>query len=200
MSVSAIAEEKAALRRQIRSQLLALSEEARKTSDRALFDRFLALPQLEQMKTVFAFWGVPKREPETGFLVTELNARGITVGLPRMLPGRGMEVRRYDPDVPLVSAGFGLLEPEESCSLIEKADIDLVLVPALCYDRWGYRLGFGGGYYDRWLADCSALKVGLCREMVLQQRVPVEEHDSRVDLLLTETACLSGFGQEKGGA
>ena len=197
--MSAIAEEKAALRRRIRTQLTDLTEEERRESDRALFQRFLALPQLKQVKTVFAFWGVQPREPETSLLIAQLNRRGITVGLPRMLSERGMEVRRYEPMSPLVAVGFGLLEPDANCSLIEKEDVDLVLVPALCYDQLGYRLGFGGGYYDRWLEDCSALKVGLCREKVLQHRVPVERHDSRVDLLLTESACLSGFGQEKGG-
>ena len=187
----AIAEEKAALRRQIRNQLTRLPEEERQKSDRALFEQFLSLPELERVKTVFAFWGIGPREPETRFLVEELNLRGITVGLPRMLPGRGMEVRRYHPESPLVLAGFGLLEPDISCPLIEKKDVDLVLVPALCYDRQGYRLGFGGGYYDRWLADCPARKIGLCREAMLQNRVPVEEHDIRVDLLVTETGCLS---------
>ena len=175
-------------------------EQERRKSDWALFEQFLSLPQLEQTKTVFAFWGIGPREPETSLLIQQLNCRGITVGLPRMLPGRGMEVCQYDPSIPLVPVAFGLLEPDVSCPRIEKKAIDLVLVPALCYDRCGYRLGFGGGYYDRWLADCSALKVGLCREKVLQHRVPVEEHDSRVDILLTETACLSGLRQEKGGA
>lgn len=198
--MSVIAEEKAALRRQIRTQLADLTQEERRESDRALFERFLSLPQLNGINTVFAFWGMHPREPETGLLIPQLNERGIRVGLPRMLPGRGMEVRRYDPAVPLVAAGFGLLEPDVSCPLMAKEEIDLVLVPALCYDRYGYRLGFGGGYYDRWLPDCPGLKVGLCRQKVLQNRVPVEEHDSRVDLLLTETGCLSGFGQEKGGA
>ena len=74
---------------------------------------------------------------------------------------------------------------------MDKAEIDLALVPAVCYDRRGYRLGFGGGYYDRWLADFSGFRVGLCRGLVLQDRVPTEAHDSRVDLLITEQESLS---------
>ena len=64
-------------------------------------------------------------------------------------------------------------------------------MPAVCYDRRGYRLGFGGGYYDRWLAGFSGFRVGLCRGLVLQDRVPTEAHDSRVDLLITEQESLS---------
>jgi len=142
---------------------------------------------VEAASTIFAFWGIPGREPETGRLVQALTARGKRVGLPRMLPGRQMEVRLYDPDRPLVPAAFGILEPPADAPLLPRADIGLALVPAVCYDRSGFRLGFGGGYYDRWLSGFSGFTVGLCRDCVLQDRVPTEDHDCRVDLLLTET-------------
>ena len=188
---SSIAEEKNALRRQVRDILSRQTAQDCRRSDDALFARFLALPEVERAKVIFAFWGVPNREPDTQRLVRELHARGKTVGLPRMLPDRQMEVRAFIPDIPMVKAGFGIWEPGEDCPLIEKDAIDLVLVPSLCYDRQGGRLGFGGGYYDRWLADFSGLRVGLCREIILQQRLPLEEHDLRVDMVLTEGECLS---------
>lgn len=189
---SSIDEEKRALRRVMRERLAGLSPEELHRSDDALFARFLALSQVEEARTVFAFWGVPGREPETEGLVKELAARGKRVGLPRMLPGRGMEVRLYDPARPLAAAPFGLLEPDEACPVLNKEEIDLALVPALCYDRRGYRLGFGGGYYDRWLKDFSGRTVGLCRAALLLDRAPVEGHDIRVDLVLTEKESLSG--------
>lgn len=198
--LSAIAEEKGKLRRQVRQTLAALTPEEARRSDDALFARFLALPQVEAAGTVFAFWGIPGREPETERLIAALTARGKTVGLPRMLPEHGMEVRAYDPNIPMVRAAFGIQEPSGACPLIRKENIGLVLVPAVCYDRQGYRLGFGGGYYDRWLAGFPGLRVGLCRRAVLQERVPIEPHDSKVDLLLTETESLSFFDPEKGGA
>lgn len=188
-----IAEEKAALRRAVRAELAQMTREKREESDSALFARFLALPRVEAAKTIFAFWGIPGKEPDTARLIKALADRGKVIGLPRMLPGHQMEVRRYDPDRPLVSVSFGILEPDEGCPILDQKDIDLALVPALCYDRRGYRLGFGGGYYDRWLAGFSGARVGLCRELVLQNVVPTEEHDSKVELLLTEaeTLCLS---------
>lgn len=183
--------EKKALRRRVREQLSALSRSELVRSDDALFEKFLSLPQVEEAQTVFAFWGIPGKEPDTARLVRELVRRGKTVGLPRMLPDHRMEVRRYDPDKPLVTVSFGISEPGEDCPLIAREAINLVLVPAVCYDRRGYRLGFGGGYYDRWLAGFSGVTVGLCREAVLQEAVPTEAHDARVDLLLTEGECLS---------
>ena len=188
---SAIGEAKKLLRRQVREELSALTPEELRRSDDALFARFLALRQVECAQTIFAFWGIAGREPETQRLVEALTARGKTVGLPRMLPEHQMEVRRYQPGRALVQAGFGIWEPGEDCPLLGPEEIHLVLVPAVCYDRRGYRLGFGGGYYDRWLEGFSGVRVGLCRGKVLRERVPVEEHDSRVDVLLTEEESLS---------
>ena len=102
-----------------------------------------------------------------------------------------METRLYDPAIPMKQVSFGILEPGEDCPLVPREEIDLVLVPAVCYDRRGYRLGFGGGYYDRWLERFEGPTVGLCREAVLQETVPIEAHDRRVDTLITEKGCLS---------
>lgn len=183
--------EKKELRLQVREELSALSRSELVRGDNALFARFLALPQVEAAEIIFAFWGIPGKEPDTARLIRELVRRGKTVGLPRMLPGRRMEVRRCDPDRPLVKVSFGISEPGEDCPLIQREDIDLTLVPAVCYDRRGFRLGFGGGYYDRWLEHFSGVTVGLCREAVLQDRVPTEAHDAKVGILLTEGESLS---------
>lgn len=188
---SAIDLEKKELRRQVRERLAGLSPEELRVGDSALFARFLALPQVEAAKTIFAFWGIPGKEPDTARLIGELIARGKTVGLPRMLPGHQMEVRRYDPDKPLVRVSFGISEPGEDCPLLAREEIDLALVPAVCYDRRGCRLGFGGGYYDRWLEGFGGFTAGLCRRAVLQDRVPAEAHDARVDVLLSEDEGLS---------
>ncbi len=69
-----------------------------------------------------------------------------------------------------------------------------------CADRRGFRLGFGGGYYDRWLSGFSGFTVGLCRDCVLQDRVPTEDHDCRVDLLLTETRRFSAETRRERGS
>ena len=199
---STTAEAKQKLRRTVRDTLSALTEQERQDSDRALFQRFLSLPQVEQAQTILAFWGIPGKEPDTARLVRVLTERGKTVCLPRMLPEHRMEVRRYLPEVPLKQAGFGIREPDgEKCPLVEQSDIDLALVPALCYDRQGFRLGFGGGYYDRWLETFHGVTAGLCRGAVLQDRVPTEPHDSRVEILLTEeeTVLLRQAGKAPGG-
>ena len=188
MSVTA---EKAALRRRILAQLAGLSPAERERSDAMLFERFLQLPQVQDSRRLLLFLGVPGREPDTARLLPRLLASGYQLALPRMLPEHRMEVRQYDPDKPLVKVSFGISEPGEDCPPLRREEIGLVLVPAVCYDRRGYRLGFGGGYYDRWLEGFSGVTVGLCREAVLQEAVPIEAHDARVDILLTDGESLS---------
>lgn len=181
-------ERKAQLRGEIRARLTALPEEERRRQDSALFSAFLSLPEVERAQTVFLFYGVGI-EPETAHLLPPLLEQNKRVVLPRLMPGRRMECRLYCPDIPLVPHRYGLLEPSTECPLIPVEEIDLALVPALCYDRQGYRLGLGGGYYDRWLEAFSGCTVGLCRNCLLQDCVPTEPHDRQVDLVLTETEC-----------
>ncbi len=181
-----IAEQKKALRKEVHNTLSNLTSHQLQTSDAALFSSFLALPQVQRANTLFLFWGIPGREPETSTLVSTLTKQGKRVGLPRMLPEHQMEVRLYEPEKPLVSVSFGIQEPPLDAPLLSKEEIDLVLVPAVCYDRQGYRLGFGGGYYDRWLSQFSGFTVGLCRNCILQDHVPLEPHDQSVQVLITD--------------
>lgn len=182
-------EEKARLRAHLREQLTALPDTQRTAEDNALFSAFLTLPETAQARTIFLFCGTGT-EPDTTRLFAPLLKQDKRICLPRMLPGRQMEVRRYCPDRPLVRHPFGILEPGDACPLVEIGEIDLVLVPALCYDRQGFRLGMGGGYYDRWLTRFSGHTVGLCRQALLQDKLPAEPHDRPVDVVITPTEII----------
>ena len=180
-------EEKAALRAEIRARMAALSERERRESDAALFARFLTLPEVAEAGTVFLYLGMGA-EPRTARLTGSLRALGKRVALPRVLPYREMEARLVPPGAVLVRHPYGMLEPGEDCPVVPKGEIDLILAPGLAFDRRGYRLGQGGGYYDRYLEDFSGCTVALCREICLLEQVPVEEFDAPVDIVLTEGA------------
>lgn len=155
-----------------------------------MFQAFLSLPEVRQTGTFFLFWGIAGLEPDTGSLAASLTKLGKTVCLPRVVPGFGMECRVYRPELPMAISDFGIQEPTEQAPLIRPEEIGLALVPALCYDEGGHRLGFGGGYYDRWLESFSGTTVGLCRECVLQRSLPVEPHDLGVHVLVTDRRVL----------
>lgn len=148
-----------------------------------LLERFAQLPQVESAQTVMVFCGVG-REPDTDGLIRTLLARGQRVALPVCLPGRRLEARVISDMSQLVPGRFGIPEPDYSCPKATPGEIGAVLVPGLMADREGYRLGYGGGYYDRWLADYRGTTVGMCYKEVLQQEVPRDEHDLPVKILL----------------
>ena len=189
MPSTGASEEKARLRAQVRARLEAMDPGQLRREDELMFAAFCRLPQLRRCGTVFLFWGMG-REPDTARLVRAVAEMGKQVALPRVLSGRRMELRRFSPQVPLIRHPFGMLEPGPECPLVPPEEIGLALVPALCYDREGYRLGFGGGYYDRWLAQYGGFTVGLCRQALLADRLPREGHDRPVRAVITPQGVL----------
>ena len=150
-----------------------------------LFERFLALPQVEAADTVMVFYGTG-REPDTVPLIRALLEKGKRVVLPVCLPRRRMEARQVtDPDR-LVPNRYGIPEPDKSCPVVDKRDIAVALIPNLMCGRDGYRLGWGGGYYDRWLADYPGFTVCICRRGRLVEHMPREEFYIPVKFVLIE--------------
>lgn len=178
-------EQKRRLRERIEDTMTSLPLEDRLRSDEALRKGFLALPELAASQTILLYYGVGT-EVDTRPLLTALAALGKRVLLPRCLPQRQMEARQLCDEAELSSGVFGIPEPTEQCPLVFKEAIDLILVPALCCDREGYRLGKGGGYYDRYLADYSGRTVAFCRKLLLQEALPWEDFDQPVSMVLTE--------------
>lgn len=172
-----VIEEKAALRRKMNGL---------PTVDwQPLLDAFLALPEVAKAHTIMLFYGVGS-EPDTTELIETLWQQGKTVLLPRCLSGRGMEARRIISGSRLVYNAYGIPEPDQECPAVGRDKIDLILVPNLCCDKQGYRLGHGGGYYDRYLAGYSGMTVSLCPEQWLQEQLPKDVYDLPVRLVLTE--------------
>lgn len=132
-----------------------------------------------------AFYGVGK-EPDTTGLIQTLLDRGKRVALPVCLPESRMEARLIAGLDRLALNRYGIPEPDAACPSVSKSDIDIVLVPHLLCDRAGRRLGRGGGYYDRWLADFSGLSVAVCPAQRLVDRLPAEQTDVPVRLVLTD--------------
>lgn len=150
----------------------------------ALVEAFLALPQVEGADTVMLFCGVG-RELDTTPLLEALLERGKRVCYPVCLPGRQMQARAVERPEQLQPGKFGIPAPGEDCPPVDKGEIGAVLVPCLLCDRRGYRLGYGGGYYDRWLADFSGFTVCICPEERLVDELPRETFDVPVGLVLS---------------
>lgn len=177
-------DEKRSLRRQIREIEANMTDEQRGSSDLTLQNRFLELEQVQSAQTVLLYASMG-REVDTTQVLSALCRQGKRVLLPCCMPGNEMIARVYDPQR-LCRHPYGMWELAADCEAVESREIDLILVPGVCYDRSCMRLGRGGGFYDRYLASYQGMTVGWCRDMLLQEKIPAQPWDRPVQLVLTE--------------
>ena len=171
-----------------------MTPEEQAGSDRALFARLNQLNCFRQAENLLLFCGTGS-EPRTMDWFDALLVTGKMIYLPRCLAEGRMEFRRYRGREHLELNRWSIPEPSLNCPLIRPQQIEFALIPALCYDRTGQRLGHGGGYYDRFLAEYTGATAGLCRDLLLQQTVPTEPHDQPVDFVLTESLTIPARGK-----
>lgn len=101
-----------------------------------------------------------------------------------------------DLDTNINIGAYGIREPNKNvCPLVNVSDIDIVIVPAVAYDINRYRLGYGGGFYDRFLntLKSDALTIGIAFDFQVFSDIPKESHDAQLDYLVTETQLLSSL-------
>jgi 5-formyltetrahydrofolate cyclo-ligase len=110
---------------------------------------------------------------------------GIRWIVPR-IEGKRLVLHPYNP-ARIVRHPFGMLEPAPDLAVVDPTTLDLALVPGVAFDRAGGRLGFGGGYYDRFLPTTPALRVGVTYDLCLEDTLPCSERDQRMDWVVTPT-------------
>lgn len=120
-------------------------------------------------------------EAPTDKLIESMQKDGHTVYAPRV-NGQVMEVVEYKEDFTL--SKFGIREPVGE---VYKGNIDVAVIPLLAVDKRGYRLGYGGGYYDRYLKENpKVLRVGYCYDFQVLEDIPQEAWDEKLDMLVTD--------------
>ena len=134
-----------------------LPQSVKAEADSQLTQRFIQLPAFQEAKTLATYLSMG-HEFSTASLIQAALQLGKRVCVPRTYPQGRMEFVEYDPDI-LEKTRFGLLEPNEKGKLVDKSEIDLIHVPGLVFQSKGYRIGYGGGYYDRYLADFAGKTV-----------------------------------------
>jgi 5-formyltetrahydrofolate cyclo-ligase len=124
------------------------------------------------------------------FIHETLESLGHQLCFPRVENEHDMVAYQVQSNDSLVTSALGIQEPDpELCQKVNMADIDLVIIPLLAFDAKGNRVGYGKGFYDRFLQDCQpdTLKIGVCLDEPVQRIDDVEAHDIPLDLCISPT-------------
>lgn len=175
---------KGELRARMRQARRALSEAAQQEAAQAAAARILSLEAYRQARIVMAYMAV-RGELALDAVLRDALETGKTLALPRCEGEGVMRAYRVARPSDLRRGAYGIWEPDETCPPIEPDDMDLILVPGTAFDRQGDRLGQGGGYYDRYLVQTRAVRIGVCHDFALLDAVPTQTHDARMDGVVT---------------
>ena len=178
------------LRESIMEEIASMTDEYISYSDKGIFTHVTSLEQFQSAKTIMMFYSV-NREPDTIEISRVALAAGKTVAFPHCYKNGIMIARQVNDLSELKPAMLGIPAPSNDAKIIEPKDLDLIIVPALTFDFDGYRLGYGGGYYDRYLMNISAYTVGIARLKLVMDEVPREPHDVAVKCLVTEDKIIA---------
>ena len=185
MTSDALKRAKREVRRRVLARRDAIDPEARERAAARVTDRVLALPEVAAATTVLAFSSFGSELPMLP-LIGALVERGVRVGLP-VITGTDIVARAWRPGDPTVETSFGALEPADGAP-IEPSAIDVTLTPAVAVDRTGRRVGYGGGFYDRFLlrTRSDAVRVAvILAEQLVDEDLPAGAFDLRVDAIVT---------------
>lgn len=184
-------DEKKDLRTLMKQKLKAMSPETRRDLSAQIVARFLKLKSYKKAKTVLGYSSFGTEVETRELLKTVLKDRK-RLALPRLNPFNKTLVLHavvdLDDDLEINALGFD--EPRASLPILTLKDIDLIVVPGLAFDIYGERLGRGMGCYDRLMANSGRKNkfIGLAFDCQIMEDddLPADEHDSPVDLILTE--------------
>jgi len=177
---------KQALRSELLTLRSAISPEDKRAWDAAINQAIIAHDWFRQAKAILAYYPI-KSEPDIRPALEEALRQGKEVCLPKCDPGtREMAFHPITALESLRPGAHGIPEPENH-SQFSTLNSQLCLVPGLAFDKAGFRLGYGGGYYDRFLARHGGLRtIGICYEALLREHLLKDALDIAVERVLTE--------------
>ncbi|HLC93273.1 MAG TPA: 5-formyltetrahydrofolate cyclo-ligase [archaeon] len=176
--------DKALLREKISKQRLALSKSEISSLSARICSNALKLKELKGAKNIGIYLSF-RNEVDTTELISSLVALGKDVFVPVLVNDK-MEFAKYRPSAELSKSKLG--NPEPAAQVIaDAASIELFFVPGVAFDKRGYRIGWGKGYYDKFLSENKKnIKVGLAYGFQIVDKIPNEKHDVKLDCVVTE--------------
>ena len=174
----------------LRNQYLKIRKNVENKNDKStiIANIVINLPEFKTSKIIATYKSLPQ-EVNTNEIIKQAIEEGKIIALPKVKQDK-LEFYKYNPNKDnLIKSEFGVEEPEENVdNYIDKSKIDLIIVPGICFDKDKNRLGFGKGYYDRFLQNINAEKIGICFEeqIMISKSIPTEEHDIKMNKIISD--------------
>lgn len=181
------------IRRFILEQRDKLEPDIKKELDKKIFSELIDSEVYKNASVIFVFVSF-KSEVGTHEIIKQALKDSKTICVPKInTKEREMEIFKINSLEELKEGYYGILEPGEYCPSVNSNDIDLVIMPGAAFDRQGGRIGYGGGFYDRFLSRMNKKvdKIALAYDFQILDRVPMDEFDVRVDGIVTNEGYIS---------
>lgn len=187
MSVMNVRDKKNELRAKHKKLRVNCPDDIKQSLDSKLCRNFLALDEYKKCQVLFAFVST-KIEVNTEMILKQALADGKKLAVPKCRKKDPVMDFYFITDMSQLEKGaFSIMEPNpEMCEKVTDFSQGLCLVPGLCFDLEGYRIGFGKGYYDRFLQIFTGTTVGICYSKCTEQKIPTGIFDKSVDILVTD--------------
>ena len=181
-----ILEEKKELRKVLVQRRNEINHNLRNNIDNAIIENIKDTLEYINAINIFVFVGVESEINTVSFIESALE-EGKKIYVPLCFKKGKMEARRITSLSELHPNKLGLLEPADKSETIELSKIDLSIIPCLSVDREGYRLGYGGGYYDRYFSDKNYKHAFvICRESFIVEKLPHDKFDVNFKVIVSE--------------
>ncbi|SHO47070.1 5-formyltetrahydrofolate cyclo-ligase [Nitrosotalea sinensis] len=178
--------EKSRLRKQILDARDSLSLDFIKIASSKIRDNLRKIDFYRQSTSIGVYYSIGS-EVQTHELIQEFFNQGKEVALPRV-EKNDIIFKKITSMSDLEMGSFSVMEPKEKCETVKK--LDVILVPAIALTRDGYRLGYGFGFYDRYLHGKKSKKIGLAYAKHILKSFPHDDHDIKMDCIVTEDSVI----------
>lgn len=178
------------LRRRLHAERIQMSERAVREKSLRIYRRLIDMPAYQRARRIACYVSI-KNEVDTRTVIQKTIGSGKQVGVPVTREEGDMDFQAILGLSDLRPVHYGLREPvPDPQKVLLPHTIDLILVPGIAFDLFGHRIGSGGGYYDRFLVQTEAVRIGLSYGFQIIDRVPAEPHDVKMDLIITENEII----------
>ena len=156
----------------------------KKRANYSIADAVLKRSEILHAQTICIYLPLPE-EVDTKPIIEEFFRLKKTVVVPKV-SGDRLELHEISSFSDLAPGAFGVLEPNFHDTFVSASSVDVFIVPGVAFDKKGYRIGYGRGYYDKLLKEFNGKTIGLAFSLQIVNKIPKEEHDIRVDKVITE--------------